>query len=136
MATFEKQPVSQLPALYRHFVRHTNSPDTPPWPPEGKEAIVIQPQMRHPNQYVMVILFLLPAGTEVRLHGVWDPKATGAKYAIHNDSLRDLEVSYPQLLKELSPELASAKVAHEQAKLLKDELREKDQVRIQISSVI
>lgn len=119
MATFEKQPVSNLPALYRHFARHTNSPDTARWP-EGMEAIRIQPHMCRPNQYVLAIPFTFPPGTEILLFGVFDPKVEKARYAVCAESMVDLGASYLQLLKELPHELASARVAKAQAKLLKD----------------
>lgn len=119
MATFDKQPVSNLPALYRHFVRHTNSPDTARWP-EGKDAIRILPHMPRPNQYVLAISFIFPPGTKIWLFGASDQKVEETRHAVCAESIGDLGASYLQLLKELPPELASARVAKAQAKLLKD----------------
>ena len=133
MATFENQPISNIPLLYQHFVRHTNSPDTAPWPPEGKDAIIIQPHMRHPNQYVMAISFTIPARTEIHFHGVSDSKTFKPKYMVCKESIRDLIDSYPQLLKDLPPEYASAKVAKTQAKLLREGYKDNGHVSCPLS---
>jgi hypothetical protein len=49
MATFEKRPAASIHALYRHFLRHTDSLDTPPCPLEGKGPIMVRPKMRYLN---------------------------------------------------------------------------------------
>jgi hypothetical protein len=121
MTTFEGNPVADLPALYKHFVRHTNSPNTPPWPLEGKDPISIRPQLQRPHQYVLAIRLTLPSGTEIQFHNTVDPEASTAKYSLEPASFRDLDMSYHELVRDLPPDLASARAAITQAKRMIEE---------------